>query len=313
MKRTGYDSTLETQSPQSIILVPTRTESLWLPVKEADPTRHGCQQQFEITQELGKGSFGTVSQVTAEDTTGQWVMKIVNVGDDPFKTYNAMKEASIQKYLSFQKAWVPKVFDLWVCDGSVYVVMEKMDRTLKQMLEGVRQSLPHGLLESMKDLCDNLGQHGVLHGDLKPDNIMWHIGQKHLVAVDFGYGQLNIPLIDDFGGWLTAYAPVTIRQFLTKAASYNLWQLEKAVILFHPQLDFDKEGFGDMIPIGSRLEFASLHARAPPSMVYVVDRTECSRLVIGTARKRMLSLDFILLGKDAGQKYKTAVNGCVTQ
>lgn len=109
----------------------------------------------------------------------------------------------------FEHPGIVKVYDTFEEHGTAYLVMEMLEgRTLRQcaLQEGGR--LPEAQVLAFAaqagDILERLHQHGLLHGDLKPDNFLV-VGDR-LVLLDFGAASTYLTGIARTREFTRAYA-----------------------------------------------------------------------------------------------------------
>ena len=131
---------------------------------------------YEIVQEIGSGGGGIV-YLGRHLRLGKWVVLKADRRTISAKPEVLRREVDALKNLNH--TYIPQVYDFVVEDGVVYTVMdyiegESLDKLLKR---GERPSQPEvikwacQLLEALRYLHSR-PPYGILHGDLKPSNIM---------------------------------------------------------------------------------------------------------------------------------------------
>lgn len=132
---------------------------------------------FLNNKTIGKGTYGYV-KIACKQNNCDYVAKVLELGEDKTEEHEFESEINIMLYLQERDESIsPKVEEAWVCemDGNPYgiVVMEKMDGTISDLIyEGkagvILRDLPI-LISKIKKLNEN----GIIHGDLKSDNILY--------------------------------------------------------------------------------------------------------------------------------------------
>lgn len=153
---------------------------------------------YEILSSIGVGGMGEVYK--ARDARLNRLVAIKVLREDLAKYTDARRdfEREARTVAALNHPHICTLYDIGQQDGADYLVMEYLDgQTLRQRLE--KGALPVGeALEIATDIADALEkahQHGVVHWDLKPDNIMLtSLGPKLL---DFGLAKLDGGQADD--------------------------------------------------------------------------------------------------------------------
>ncbi len=148
--------------------------------------------QFEIVELLGRGGMGAVYKARQPNLDRYVALKILppEVGQDPAFADRFMREARALAMLNH--SCIVAVYDFGEADGLYYFVMEYVDGTnLRQTIEtgGLK---PPEALAIVPQICDALQfahDEGVVHRDIKPDNIL--IDKRGRVKIaDFGLAKL---------------------------------------------------------------------------------------------------------------------------
>jgi WD40 repeat protein/tRNA A-37 threonylcarbamoyl transferase component Bud32 len=166
----------------SIRLDPDAT-SAWLP--EQAPKRLG---KFELLEQLGVGSFGTVYKARDTELDRLVAIKIPRSGsipraEDMDRFLREAKSSARLKHLG-----IVSLYDAGTVDGTCYLVSEFIQgATLAERLSarcfGFRQAAE--LIAAVADALHYAHEHGIVHRDIKPSNIMLDLqGRPHLM--DFG-------------------------------------------------------------------------------------------------------------------------------
>jgi serine/threonine-protein kinase len=143
--------------------------------------------RFKITGRIGAGGMGEV--YSAEDSQLKRTVAIKRLSphiDDKRSSNELLKEA--QRASGLNHPGIAGVYDIVAEDNELFLVMEYVDGiTLRQRLE-----TPIGLSEFYKIAIQCAGalaaahEKGIVHGDLKPENIILTHGKSDVKVCDFG-------------------------------------------------------------------------------------------------------------------------------
>ena len=160
----------------------------------APPDRVG---RLEVLGEIGRGGMGRVYAAHDPELAREVAVKVVRDPDGQTAERLARFVSEAQITAQLQHPSIVPVHDIGVTsDGAVFYVMKRVQgRSLRQLLDALRDAPGlreewslHRLLSAFVQVCDAVGfahQHGVLHRDLKPDNILLGAFGEVLV-VDWG-------------------------------------------------------------------------------------------------------------------------------
>jgi serine/threonine protein kinase/tetratricopeptide (TPR) repeat protein len=174
------------QSPSDFVRSPT--ETLKTPVKELT-TGSTFAGRYQVIEELGKGGMGRVYKVFDTKIKEKIALKLIKpeVASDQETIERFSNEIRLARRIGHRN--VCKMFDIGEAEGAHFITMEYVHgEDLKSMIE-MSGSLSLGMLLSVgKQVSDGLAEAhslGVVHRDLKPQNIMI---DKHGNAkiMDFG-------------------------------------------------------------------------------------------------------------------------------
>jgi len=177
-----------TQLPSSRDIHPEVTETLQTPIKELT-TGSTFSGRYQVIEELGKGGMGRVYKVFDTKIKEKVALKLIKpeIASDKETIERFGNELRLARKISQRN--VCRMFDMGESKGAHFITMEYVHgEDLKSMIE-MSGSLSLGMLLSVgKQVCDGLAEAhslGVVHRDLKPQNIMI---DKHGNAkiMDFG-------------------------------------------------------------------------------------------------------------------------------
>jgi serine/threonine protein kinase len=164
------------------------------------------RDKWEVLKRLGAGSFGTVYKV--KDVKGGWIeaLKILGVdritgGEAETVRKRFLREAQIMKRLGTQSAHIVglSTYEEDLEAGLIYFLMEYVDG--KSMGDALMEQGPFSVERTLMlalQVCDALvvaheGEEGVVHRDLKLENIMLtqdRSGAEIAKVLDFGIAKL---------------------------------------------------------------------------------------------------------------------------
>lgn len=180
----------------------SETASPWRPPSAAPPpTRRrsapfdGFIKHYEIIRQLGEGGMGLV--LLARDTRLGRLVAIKLLRDSGRLTSRLLAEA--RTTAGCKHEGIVTIFEVDEIDGHAYMVLEYLDgRTLRSVLSsdarGVGRALPKGLaldvVMSVARALTAAHEHGIVHLDLKPENIMM-LTAGQVKVLDFGIASRN--------------------------------------------------------------------------------------------------------------------------
>ena len=143
---------------------------------------------------LGKGTYGYV-KVACKQNNCDYVAKVLELGDEQTEEHEFEAEIFIMLYLQgHDRSISPNIEEAWVCemDGRPHgiIVMEKMDGTVSDLIKSGNTSVVLRDLPKMISKIKKLNGFGVIHGDLKADNILYKIlpdGSYDYKLSDYGF------------------------------------------------------------------------------------------------------------------------------
>jgi serine/threonine protein kinase, bacterial len=153
--------------------------------------------RYRVLQVLGGGGFGET--FLAEDTkmpsNRQCVIKQLKpIANDP-KMYKLLqdrfqREAAILEELGEMHPHIPKLYASFTEDSKFYLVQEWIDGqtlTAKLKSEGkLDETNVKKLIAGILQILDYVHGKGIIHRDIKPDNIILRSSDRHPVLIDFG-------------------------------------------------------------------------------------------------------------------------------
>jgi tetratricopeptide (TPR) repeat protein/predicted Ser/Thr protein kinase len=154
---------------------PVVTETLSLPVQELSPGTVFAGR-YQIIEELGKGGMGKVYKVYDKEIKEKIALKLIKsgIGIDQGTIERFRNELKFARKIRHKN--VCQMFDLGRDEGSYYITMEYVHgEDLKRLIRKMGQLSPAQAILIAKQVCEGLEEAhrlGVVHRDLKPQNIM---------------------------------------------------------------------------------------------------------------------------------------------
>ncbi|AFY53424.1 serine/threonine protein kinase [Rivularia sp. PCC 7116] len=153
--------------------------------------------RYQVIQVLGAGGFGET--FLAEDThlpsRRRCVIKQLKPLADEPKTYQKIqqkfeREAATLEFLGEGSEQIPNLFAYFSEDGLFYLVQEWIQgKTLTDIVENqgcLNEQAVREILLSLLPVLEYVHSKGIIHRDIKPDNIILRSSNKKPVLIDFG-------------------------------------------------------------------------------------------------------------------------------
>jgi serine/threonine protein kinase len=166
--------------------------------------------RYQIIRPLGKGGFSET--FLAEDTHLPSrricvVKQLKPVTNNP-KVYDLIqqrfnREAAVLEQLGENNAQIPKLYAYFAENGHFYLVQEWIEGptlSQKSQVQGCDEIFVTQLLISLLPVLDYIHSLGIIHRDIKPNNIIWHQQDQKPVLIDFGIAkEIMNTVVDDEG------------------------------------------------------------------------------------------------------------------
>ncbi|MEA5551920.1 protein kinase [Anabaena cylindrica UHCC 0172] len=181
--------------------------------------------KYSIIQEIGRGGFGITFKAMHHYLGQEVVMKTINerLRKNPdFSKFELQFQDEARRLATCVHPNIVRVSDFFVEDGLPYMVMEYIPgENLGEafVLPGI--SLPEETavhyIRQIGAALQVVHKNGLLHRDIKPDNIILREGTQEVVLIDFGIArEFNSGVRQTHTGLVSeGYAP--IEQYLTQA------------------------------------------------------------------------------------------------
>jgi tetratricopeptide (TPR) repeat protein/predicted Ser/Thr protein kinase len=150
-------------------------------------------QRYEILQVLGRGGMGAVYKALDREVNRTIALKVIR--PDLATNSSIIDRFKQELVLSHQVTHrnVVRIYDLGEANGVKFITMEYIEGSdLRSIIKERKASPPGDAVEIMLQICRALeAAHavGVIHRDLKPQNIM-RDNQGRVVVMDFGLARL---------------------------------------------------------------------------------------------------------------------------
>ncbi len=147
-------------------------------------------KEFSVGDLLGEGGFAAVFRVREKAANRDVAVKVLDLGQTPSP---ALAERFVREARTSAQLEHPHIVPIYKVGGYknqvLYIVMRCLDGpSLRHLLETQQRLSVRDAARIARQVADALGhahQHGVVHRDVKPDNILLdHTG--HVLVTDFG-------------------------------------------------------------------------------------------------------------------------------
>ncbi len=153
--------------------------------------------RYQVIQVLGDGGFGQT--FLAEDTYMPSrrccvIKQLKPITNDP-QTYQIIqqrfeREAATLEYLGEHNDQIPKLYAYFLENGQFYLVQEWIQgQTLRDIVAAKgyeNETTVRAILVSLLSVLDYVHSKGIIHRDIKPDNIILRSRDLKPVLIDFG-------------------------------------------------------------------------------------------------------------------------------
>lgn len=181
--------------------------------------------KYTIIQEIGRGGFGITFKAKHHYLSQEVVMKTINerLRQNPdFSKFERQFQDEARRLATCVHPNIVRVSDFFVENGLPYMVMEYIPgETLGEafVLPGIplpEETAVH-YIRQIGAALQVVHNNGLLHRDIKPDNIILRQGTQEVVLIDFGIArEFNSGVKQTHTGLVSeGYAP--IEQYLTQA------------------------------------------------------------------------------------------------
>lgn len=156
-------------------------------------------EKYEVIRSLGEGASGTVYLVKHRDLGVQYALKLLNSGNLNHERFIERFRREAELLLKFSHPGVTQVRDFGrTSSGQYYMAMDFCDGVhLKDLLEqhgALTQADAVDIIAQLLDVLAAAHDLGIIHRDVKPENIMLEFGargEKRVRVLDFGVAKLR--------------------------------------------------------------------------------------------------------------------------
>lgn len=148
--------------------------------------------KYQLTHLIGSGGFGDVYGATDLTLKRSVAVKLLkeNVSSQPIAAERFLKEAQLTSQLTHPNTL--NIYDFGQHKGRLFLVSELLNgESLRERLLNVGCYSPQHMVSLFLPICSALHEAhlaGVIHRDLKPDNLFVHqsFDEERLILIDFG-------------------------------------------------------------------------------------------------------------------------------
>jgi serine/threonine protein kinase len=147
---------------------------------------------YELLEEVGRGGQGVVFRARQKSLNRTVALKVINLGQWASEAHVKRFRQEALSAASLNHPRIVPIYEVGECDGACYFGMGfieggQLDEVVKRAPMSIRQSAE--LIAKVARTVHYAHEHGILHGDIKPGNILLdQQGEPHLI--DFGLARL---------------------------------------------------------------------------------------------------------------------------
>lgn len=172
----------------------------------ADRVRVGqvLDGNYRLDSVLGKGTTGTVYRATRLKFSDEVAVKLIEADGAADAAAGERFRGAAQLVVRLKHPGAVTLYDFGVtADGSMYLVTELVEgRTLREIINEQRALEIKLVAEINSQVCSALDEAhrlGIVHGDIKPDNVVVRTsaGGIHVKVLDFGVTKIRSLMLSD--------------------------------------------------------------------------------------------------------------------
>lgn len=180
--------------------------------------------KYTLQEEIGRGGFGVTYKAT-HHYLGQWVViKTLNEGMHNHPDFQASEQKfqdEARRLAACSHPNIVRVSDFFIEGGLPYMVMDYIPGPTLDKLVFPNNPLPEALAvhysRQIGAALQAVHQNGLLHRDVKPQNVILREGTQEVVLIDFGIAREFSPNVTQVHTSMVSAGYAPIEQYLTKA------------------------------------------------------------------------------------------------
>jgi len=179
---------LATEDKDAVDSTPVAREARIAPPK----TMLGELGDYELLKEIGRGGQGVVYRARQRSLNRTVALKVIGLGQWATKAHLKRFRLEAEAAASLDHPCIVPIYEIGEREGSCYFSMKlveggQLDEVIKREPMPIRRAVE--LIAKLARTIDYAHQHGVLHRDIKPGNVLLDAnGEPHLT--DFGLARL---------------------------------------------------------------------------------------------------------------------------
>lgn len=177
------------QKTGSVHPLPTNSEYRKVEKENITFIKSNPAQDYLILEELGEGGFGKVYKCTCNKNSDIFAMKYIDITSSKQKIYIG-NEITIMK--TTDNPNVVKLYDVYLNKGRIFMIMDYLDGGwLTPIVEDHKEDIPENVIAFiLREVLQGIAclhKRGIVHRDIKSDNILIEKGSSVIKLTDFGY------------------------------------------------------------------------------------------------------------------------------
>lgn len=180
--------------------------------------------KYILEQELGQGGFGVTYRATNSSLGQTVVIKTLNESlqqDAKFATSQQQFQEEARRLAKFAHPHIVRVTDFFIEDGLPYIVMDYVPGRTLDTIVLPNNPLPEAIalhyIRQVSTAVKVVHQNGLLHRDIKPQNLILQEGTQNVVLIDFGIAREFTPGLTQTHTHLVSEGYAPIEQYLPQA------------------------------------------------------------------------------------------------
>src|SRR6516162_6135868 len=147
---------------------------------------------YELVEVVGRGGQGVVFRARQKSLNRTVALKMISLGSWASEAHLKRFRREAEAAASLEHPGIVPIYEVGECDGSCYFSMRfveggQLDQVIKQKPMLIRQSAE--LISKVARTVHYAHEHGILHRDIKPGNILLDAKSEPLLT-DFGLARL---------------------------------------------------------------------------------------------------------------------------